>query len=192
MNLSVYQHSTLHLVNLLDTKHGLQSFKMVFMPFNAFWETFWSSRKSSLRFGEAHLLSVGITFVASCDGITTVPYAPTCTAINQNTYAVYDSYQNELWYYMCGAGTNNPSMNTNTNANSWRDCFQQCDTTASCTGFSYNNGNNYGEGGGVCSLKSANPQAFSSTATLVTTRVGAIRARYGTCGIADRLNHPDM
>lgn len=120
------------------------------------------------------------TAVVGSDGITTVPWPPpTCSALNTATYAVYDPYDYEEWYYMCGAGTNNPSLNTMITASSWRGCFQICENYAGCTGFSYAAGNNWGEGNGYCALKSGNPQGFSQTSSLIITRVGAIRARYG-------------
>jgi len=120
------------------------------------------------------------TTVVGADGIATVPWPPTCTAVGTQVYAVYDTAQNELWNYMCGAATVSglTSLPNQAALSSWRDCFALCDATMGCTSFSYNLGSVNGEGAGTCFMKTTLPPAYTSTTALSATRVAALRVRY--------------
>ncbi|KAF2218359.1 hypothetical protein BDZ85DRAFT_105362 [Elsinoe ampelina] len=133
-----------------------------------------------LAWAQSTVNTITQTFVGS-NGVTTVPWPPSCTALDTRTSAVYDSNAQELYYFMCGAATNNPGLATFGANTTWRDCFARCDNTAGCTSFSFNNaanGINFGETSGDCVLKAAAPPAFSQTDTLQSTRIGVIRYRF--------------
>lgn len=136
-----------------------------------------------LAAGQSTVNTITTTFVGG-NGVTTVPWPPTCSAVNGGTSAVYDSNAQELYYFMCGAATSNPSLATVAAANSWRDCFALCDNAQGCTSFSFNPSTTpppaFGEGPGNCVLKAALPPSFSQTDALTSTRIGVIRYRYGT------------
>ncbi|KAF4548794.1 PAN domain-containing protein 1 [Elsinoe fawcettii] len=85
------------------------------------------------------------------DGITSVAYPPTCTAINTNIFAVTDT-NNVPYLYMCGGGTQGGQVAA-VPGNSWRDCFALCDARSDCTGVSFVDGPAFGEGTGNCWLK---------------------------------------
>ncbi|CAD0091399.1 unnamed protein product, partial [Aureobasidium mustum] len=67
--------------------------------------------------------------------------------------------------------------------NSWQDCFNYCDTYVDsngqslCSGFTYNQGAELGNGPGQCLLKSG-PESFASTASLISTRIAGLNTRY--------------
>ncbi|THW80207.1 hypothetical protein D6D19_00616 [Aureobasidium pullulans] len=129
------------------------------------------------------LLAIGFAALVSgqtpgSDGQITVATA-TCTAIGTQTYAVTDA-QGILYRYQCGAGTfgNQFSAVPSSSVGNWTACFAFCDNAPGCSGFTYVNGAPNGNGPGGCNLKSGTAQSLNSDG-LVSTRIGAIMARYG-------------
>ncbi|KAI4771570.1 hypothetical protein E4T52_13420 [Aureobasidium sp. EXF-3400] len=114
------------------------------------------------------------------DGYTTVTTA-TCTTTGVNIYAYTDT--SAIPYnYMCGGGSGGTALTTVASASvsRWQDCFSYCDTyigTVGCTGFTFNQGANLGNGPGQCILKGGT-QSFASTTALITTRIAGLNARY--------------
>ncbi|THZ51879.1 hypothetical protein D6C90_01517 [Aureobasidium pullulans] len=128
-------------------------------------------------------LAIGFAVLVSgqtpgSDGQITVATA-TCTAIGTQTYAVTDA-QGILYRYQCGAGTfgNQFSAVPSSSVGNWTACFAFCDNAPGCSGFTYVNGAPNGNGPGGCNLKSGTAQSLNSDG-LVSTRIGAIMARYG-------------
>ncbi|THY22019.1 hypothetical protein D6D02_01275 [Aureobasidium pullulans] len=129
------------------------------------------------------LLAIGFAALVSgqtpgSDGQITVATA-TCTAIGTQTYAVTDA-QGILYRYQCGAGTFGAQFSAvpSSSVGNWTACFAFCDNAPGCSGFTYVNGAPNGNGPGGCNLKSGTAQSLNSDG-LVSTRIGAIMARYG-------------
>ncbi|THW89740.1 hypothetical protein D6D15_05022 [Aureobasidium pullulans] len=129
------------------------------------------------------LLAIGFAALVSgqtpgSDGQITVATA-TCTAIDTQTYAVTDA-QGILYRYQCGAGTFGAQFSAvpSSSVGNWTACFAFCDNAPGCSGFTYVNGAPNGNGPGGCNLKSGTAQSLNSDG-LVSTRIGAIMARYG-------------
>ncbi|OBW63742.1 MAG: Uncharacterized protein AUREO_061920 [Aureobasidium pullulans] len=129
------------------------------------------------------LLAIGFAALVSgqtpgSDGQITVATA-TCTAIGTQTYAVTDA-QGILYRYQCGAGTFGTQFSAvpSSSVGNWTACFAFCDNAPGCSGFTYVNGAPNGNGPGGCNLKSGTAQSLNSDG-LVSTRIGAIMARYG-------------
>ena len=109
---------------------------------------------------------------AGPDGFTTTTFPPTCTQDATDIFAVTDSNQ-VAWLFNCGWGSMG-TMQSVVSVSNWAGCFAACDAYAGCTGFSYVNGATLGAGSGACWLKTASPQAFTSTTSANPTRVAAI------------------
>ncbi|KAI5195316.1 hypothetical protein E4T38_09163 [Aureobasidium subglaciale] len=137
-----------------------------------------SSSSSSLSTSSSSSLSsssLGVLPSVGTNGYTTTVYPPTCTAINTNIYAVADD-SGKPYLFMCGGGSAGGTAFTIANVANWTACFQACGSYTGCTGFSYNQGANFGNGVGQCLIKTESPQPFVSTANLLSTRVaGYIR-----------------
>ncbi|THY65581.1 hypothetical protein D6C98_00197 [Aureobasidium pullulans] len=132
---------------------------------------------------QSALLAIGFAAIVSgqtpgSDGQITVATA-TCTAIGTQTYAVTDA-QGILYRYQCGAGTFGAQFSAvpSSSVGNWTACFAFCDNAPGCSGFTYVNGAPNGNGPGGCNLKSGTAQSLNSDG-LVSTRIGAIMARYG-------------
>lgn len=141
-----------------------------------------TTSKSTTTSASSSVASSTITAAPSVgsDGITTVNYAPSCTAINTNTYAVTDS-AGVGYLYMCGGGTGGTTMAVSAGVPNWNSCFAICDSTTGCSGFTYNQGAAFGNGTGQCLLKSGSPNSFTSLDNMLSTRVGGlVRASMAT------------
>ena len=146
----------------------------------------------------AQFSNVTITATTTgADGVVTVPYPPSCTAVSPQVSAVYYNNTGNEYYFNCGwaSGTLCPYSRSLNDADTvpggstfatqpanlnWRDCLTWCETTSGCTGFSFNNPSNgaaYGEASGSCNLKNVNPEFFVTTQT-TSVRVAAVMRAY--------------
>lgn len=133
--------------------------------------------------------AVGATAQVGTDGITTVPYPPSCTATGQNTYAVTDT-AGSSYVFMCGAIPGGLGTTITSGGNpDWRACFSLCDNyagpSAPCNAFAYNqevSGGSLGTTVGNCILRTGGnlpgTQTFKGTTALTASFVGAIMRQY--------------